>query len=32
MDFVGATKGLYGDDDNQVARHLSDERNSWDSR
>ena len=29
MDFVGATKGLYGNDADQVARHLRDERRSW---
>ena len=29
LDFVGATKGLYGDDTDQVARHLRDERSSW---
>ena len=32
MNFVGATKGLYGDNADQVALYLSDERSSWNLR
>lgn len=30
LDFVGATRGLYGPDAAQVAQHLDDERDTWD--
>ena len=30
MDFVGATRGLYGQDAAQVAQYLDSERDTWD--
>jgi bifunctional DNA-binding transcriptional regulator/antitoxin component of YhaV-PrlF toxin-antitoxin module len=30
MDFVGAAKGVYGDDPAQVRAYLATERDSWD--
>jgi bifunctional DNA-binding transcriptional regulator/antitoxin component of YhaV-PrlF toxin-antitoxin module len=30
MDFVGATRGVYGQDPAQVAQYLDSERDTWD--
>ena len=30
MDFVGATRGVYGQDAAQVAQYLDSERDTWD--
>ncbi len=30
MDFVGATRGVYGQDAAQVVRYLDSERDTWD--
>ena len=30
MDFVGATRGSYGQDAAQVAQYLDSERDTWD--
>ena len=30
MDFVGATRGVYGPDATQVAQYLDSERDTWD--